>query len=126
MTDQFAALGVNTEGGTFVYVETEDIAATKAKADLLEKAVTVFDLPLEDDYLYEQLKIEKPDNYAQLKAEMEEKKKASNPFSALASPVGAGSARPNAQGKEDNSTQPQNRAGSFFAQAPGTDGALDW
>nr|DAV78503.1 MAG TPA: portal [Caudoviricetes sp.] len=126
MTDQFAALGVNTEGGTFVYVETEDIAATKAKADLLEKAVTVFELPLEDDYLYEQLKIEKPDNYAQLKADMEEKKKASNPFAALPSPVGAGSARPNTQGKGDNGTQPQNRAGSFFAEAPETDGALDW
>lgn len=67
MTDQFAALGVNTGGGAFVYVETEDIAATKAKAELLEKAVNVFNLPLDDDYLYEQLKIEKPDNYEQRK-----------------------------------------------------------
>ena len=28
----------------------------KTRAELLEKAVTVFDLPLDDDYLYEQLK----------------------------------------------------------------------
>ena len=68
MTDQFAALGVNTGGGALVYVDTEDIAATKAKAELLEKAVNVFNLPLDDDYLYEQLKIEKPDNYEHLKA----------------------------------------------------------
>ena len=127
MTDQFAALGVNTGGGAFVYVETEDIAATKAKAELLEKAVNVFNLPLDDDYLYEQLKIEKPDNYEQLKAEMGKKKKALNPFADLASPVGTDSrVRPNTLTKEDNGTHPQNRAGRFFAEAPENGGALDW
>ena len=127
MTDQFAALGVNTGGGAFVYVETEDIAATKAKAELLEKAVNVFNLPLDDDYLYEQLKIEKPDNNEQLKAEMGKKKKALNPFADLASPVGTDSrVRPNTLTKEDNGTHTQNRAGRFFAEAPENGGALDW
>ena len=127
MTDQFAALGVYTGGGAFVYVETEDIAATKAKAELLEKAVNVFTLPLDDDYLYEQLKIEKPDNYEQLKAEMGKKKKALNPFADLASPVGTDSrVRPNTLTKEDNGTHTQNRAGRFFAEAPENGGALDW
>lgn len=37
----------------------------------------MFDLP-GCDYLYEQLNVEKPDNYEQLKGEMEEKKKVNN------------------------------------------------
>ena len=58
MTDLFAALGVNTQGGEFVYVEETDLEQVKVKAELLEKAVNVFDLPLDDDYLYEQLNID--------------------------------------------------------------------
>lgn len=120
MTDQFAALGVNTEGGEFVYVETEDAAATRAKAELLEKAAGVFHLPLDDDYLYEQLKIEKPDNYEQLKAEMEEGKAAA---SATEPP------EKEAPDKGDNGTQPRNHAAGFFGDAPRPHkegGALEW
>lgn len=106
MTDQFAALGINTQGGEFVFVEEADMAQVKAKAELLEKAVNVFNLPVADDYLYEQLGIEKPKNYEQLKAEQEEKKKAANPFTQM--------------------TQPANRSSSFFVDAPMNDGASDW
>lgn len=107
MTDIFAALGVNTAGGEFVYVEEADPNDVKAKADLLEKAVNVFNLPVSDDYLYEQLHIEKPDNYEQLKAEQEEKRKADNPFAPMMQ-------------------QPRNAAAPFFGHAPQTDGASDW
>ena len=113
MTDLFATLGVNTQGGEFVYVEDADLEQVKARAELLEKAVTVFGLPLDDDYLYEQLNVEKPDNYEQLKAEMEEKKKADNPFASLGQ-IPAG-----------NNTQPKNRV-PFFGQAPDRNGALEW
>ena len=106
MTDQFAALGINTQGGEFVFVEETDLAQVKAKAELLEKAVNVFNLPVADDYLYEQLGIEKPKNYEQLKAEQEEKKKAANPFMQM--------------------MQPANRSNSFFVDAPMNDGASDW
>ena len=116
MTDQFAALGVNTVGGEFVYVEETDLEQVKVKAELLEKAVNVFNLPIDDDYLYEQLNIERPDNYERLKAEMEEKKKAENPFTQMIQPLG----------NSKNSQQPQNRSRSFFADAPHSDGALDW
>lgn len=116
MTDQFAALGVNTEGGEFVYVEETDPEQVKAKAELLEKAVNVFNLPVDDDYLYEQLNIERPDNYEQMKAELEEKKKADNPFASMMQPPENGK----------NLQQPQNRSRSFFADAPQDDGALDW
>ena len=113
MTDIFAFLGVNTKGGEFVYVEDADMEQVKTRAELLEKAVTVFGLPLDDDYLYEQLNVEKPDNYEQLKAEMEEKKKADNPFASLGQ-IPAG-----------NNTQPKNRV-PFFGQAPDRNGALEW
>lgn len=117
MADQFAALGINTQGGEFVYVEEADLGIVKTKAELLEKAVNVFNLPVDDDYLYEQLHIEKPDNYEQLKVEMAEKKKADNPFAALANPPAV---------DDKNSKQPQNRSRSFFGNAPQGDGALDW
>ncbi len=123
MTDQFAALGVNTTGGEFVYVEEADLEQVKVKAELLEKAVNVFNLPLDDDYLYEQLNIERPDNYEQLKAEMEEKKKAANPFAQMIQPP-AGNDVTLDKGK--NQQQPQNRSRSFFADAPLSNGALDW
>lgn len=138
MTDQFAALGVNTEGGEFVYVETEDAAATRAKAELLEKAASVFHLPLDDDYLYEQLKIEKPDNYEQLKAEMEERKAAASAAFSQPSKGADTSAtetplpelpEKKAPGKRDNGTQSRNHAGSFFGNAPRPHkegGALEW
>lgn len=87
MTDQFAALGVNTTGGKFVYVEETDLEQVKTRAELLEKAATVFNLPMGDDYLYDQLNIEKPDNYGQMKTEQEEKRKteqqAANPFARM-------------------------------------------
>lgn len=123
MTDQFAALGINTAGGEFVYIEETDLQQVKTKADLLEKAVKVFGLPLDDDYLYEQLNIEKPDNYEQLKAEMEEKKKAET-LSALSPFYSSGGGGVPAGG--GGSETPKNRARPFFADAPQTDGALNW
>lgn len=116
MTDQFAALGINTTGGEFVYIEEVDQEQVKTRAELLEKAVKVFNLPMDDDYLYGQLNVECPDNYEQLKAEMEEKKKAENPFAQIMQPLD----------NSKNSQQPQNRSHSFFADAPHSDGALDW
>ena len=121
MTEQFAALGINTQGGEFVYVEEADLGQVKTKAELLEKAVNVFGLPMADDYLYEQLNIEKPNNYEQLKAEMEKKKKDSNPFAPLATPPVGDYPQEEVAGK-----CPKNRARSFFGHAPQTDGALDW
>ncbi|RGT33619.1 phage portal protein family protein [Bacteroides clarus] len=122
MTALFASLGINTQGGEFVYVEEPDMESVKIKAELLEKAVSVFGIPVADDYLYEQLYIEKPQDYEQLKAELEEKRKAANPFAAAGIPlVGK-------DGPEDGKTtqQPRNAAGSFFGKAPQNDGALGW
>ena len=124
MTDQFAALGVNTAGGEFVYVEEADLEQVKTKAELLEKAVSVFNLPMSDDYLYEQLNIERPDNYEQQKAEMEEKKKAAN-FFGLSS-FSSSEEQGEVVAKHPADKSPQNRTTSFFAEAPHNNGALDW
>lgn len=113
MADQFATLGVNTKGGEFIYVEAEN-TTLKDKVEILEKAYTVFGMPMDPDYLYEQLHIEKPENYEQLKAAMEEKKKMENPFAGMAAPAG------------DDTKPPRNAARPFFGDAPQDNGALGW
>lgn len=102
MTDIFAKIGVDTEGGEFVYVEETNPEEVKARAELLAQAVNTFNLPVDDDYLYEQLNIERPANYKQMKRELEEKRKA---FTLM---------------------QPQNSLRPFFGEAPQGDGALEW
>jgi hypothetical protein len=63
---------------------------------------------MDDDYLYEQLSIDKPDEYDRLKKELLEQTEKNR----LLSPFGV---------------NPQNRAQNFFAVAPQQeDGALDW
>lgn len=104
MTDIFAVLGVNTEGGEFVFVEEEELTLIQ-KAELLKKAHDTFHLPMSDDYLYETLGIEKPLDYDRLKAEQMEQRKQKH-FEGFHEMV-----------------QPKNR---FFVQAPQGDGALEW
>lgn len=63
-----AALGLNVEGGEFVFIEAKTIDKTvqlNAVTQLSEK----MGLPIADDYLYDTFDIEKPENYDQLKAE---------------------------------------------------------
>jgi phage gp29-like protein len=73
MTDMFASLGVDTTGGEFVFVEENDMEQVKARCELLMTAVRDLHLPVDDDYLYEQLNIEKPADYDRMKREMEER-----------------------------------------------------
>lgn len=106
MADQFAALGVNTAGGEFVFVEEEEVSIIQ-KAELLIKAHDTFRLPIADDYLYETLKIEKPVDYDRMKAE-QSKQKEEDHFRDVTKMM-----------------TPQNKSG-FFAHAPQGDGALEW
>lgn len=61
MTEIFAALGFNTEGGKFVYAKKEEIDPAQ-QIDILTK-LSALGLPLDHDYLYETFGIRKPDNY---------------------------------------------------------------
>jgi hypothetical protein len=105
MTDIFRNLGIDTEGGEFCFVEPEKLSATE-KADLFRKALDM-GLPIDDDYMYEQLGIEKPADYASIKKEQEERRE---------------------RQLEDlrSVKSPENRATGFFAGAPSGSGALDW
>jgi len=66
MTDIFLSMGVNTEGGEFCFPEPKDIDLS-AKANILTQMRTTFNLPISDDYLYDEFGIEKPKDYKQLK-----------------------------------------------------------
>lgn len=105
MTDIFSAFGVNTDGGEFVFVEEEELTLIQ-KAELLQKAHEVFHLPMSDDYLYEALNIEKPEDYDRLKKEM-------------------GAQRFQLEAGQLTTSAP-NTKNRFFVQAPQGDGALEW
>jgi phage gp29-like protein len=108
MVDIFESMGIHTQGGEFTVAKPKDATETTNRAAILEKARTVFQLPMDDDYLYEQLSIDKPDDYDRLKKELLEQAEKNR----MLSPFGM---------------NPQNRAQSFFAVAPQQEnGALDW
>lgn len=71
MADIFAAMGIDTKGGEFTFPEPKYLDLT-AKSNILVQLQTNFRLPISDDYLYETFGIEKPQNYAQLKKEIED------------------------------------------------------
>lgn len=72
MADIFAMLGINTDGGEFCYPEKKLIEPGK-KVDILTKLHTNFNLPVGDDYLYQEFGIEKPADYREQKKRQEEK-----------------------------------------------------
>lgn len=69
MTDIFSALGLNTEGGEFVYVKSRVIDPSK-QVDVISKAKQM-GLPISHEYMYEVLQIDRPENYEELKAQMD-------------------------------------------------------
>lgn len=107
MTDLFAAMGVNTTGGEFVFVEEEGLTIIQ-KAELLQKAHETFHLPISDDYLYETLNIEKPKDYERLKKELESQRVILNNV------------------KDLYTSTKENPKNHFFVHAPKDDGALEW
>ena len=66
MADIFAMLGIDTTGGEFCYPEKKLIEPEK-KMSILTQLRTNFNLPVGDDYLYEEFGIEKPANYDELR-----------------------------------------------------------
>lgn len=74
MSDIFAALGINTTGGEWVYAEKEKIDRQQ-QADIVVK-MNSLGLPISDDYLYDTFGIDKPDNYEEILKKKEEEKAA--------------------------------------------------
>jgi len=69
MTDIFAALGVSTENGEFVWIEPK-YQDKQVQINVVSK-LKEMGLPMSDDYLYETFDVEKPDDYDARKAAIE-------------------------------------------------------
>lgn len=138
MTDIFANLGINTEGGEFVYVENLKLDPNK-HVDVIQKAKAM-GLPIDDDYLYKVLKIEKPENYEQLKAEIQAQEEANRQLQQqMANAMGTPKTKEEMELRNrmisflnknltlDNSNELDNaRLTGFFGLAPNGNGALEF
>lgn len=74
MAEIFTSLGVNTEGGEFVYVKNKSLDPNK-HVDVIQK-VKSMGIPVSDDYVYESLLIDKPDDYEEQKAAIQAEEEA--------------------------------------------------
>ena len=131
MADIFAAMGIDTKGGTFCFPEQKDVDLS-SKMNILTQLHSNFQLPIDDDWLYEQFGVEKPKDYdAQKKAQLE----------TIVSAVSAEVPRPQPGEDDDDDddkkkTEPQTPVSAkgfrnwwrrFFDWAPMGSGAdLDW
>lgn len=67
VTDVFASMGIDTAGGKFTFVPPKKKDPEKQVA-IVCRLKNEAGLPIDDDYLYEEFGIPKPDNYDELKA----------------------------------------------------------
>lgn len=126
MTDIFVSMGVNTVGGAFCFPEPKNVDLT-AKASILTQMRTTFNLPIPDDYLYEEFGIEKPKDYDRLKAQQEQQ--AQNPKQEPTPAKKEPEDEPGKGGKEPVKKEKKtfaDRLRGFFGQAPRGGAALDW
>lgn len=127
MTDIFAAMGINTAGGMFCFPEKKEIEPEK-KVVILAQLKTNFNLPVNDDYLYEEFGIEKPENYGELKEEQKKKQVAA--VSRIIEKTADKEMDPREE--EDSGTKRsrkntfKNWLRSFFGKAPGNGAVLEW
>lgn len=129
MTDIFQAMGIDTSGGKFCFPEKKETDPS-VEVTVLSKLKQDFNLPIDDDYLYEKFGIEKPKNYKELKAET--RHKAPEAPTVLGKKKGGREAEGEELEEDDEPTPKQKRKfaawlRSFFGHAPQDDGAvLGW
>ena len=128
MTDIFQRMGIDTSGGAFCFPEKKDIDPT-TKVNILTQLKAGFGLPVSDDYLYQEFGIEKPADYAQLKAERKAAPQAAQPPTTEPEP------EPVDKEERDDEPEPGPRQKKsfrdwlkgFFVKAPSGGGAAsDW
>lgn len=129
VTDVFASMGIDTAGGKFTFVPPKKKDPEKQVA-IICRLKNEAGLPIDDDYLYEEFGIPKPDNYDELKA-------AGRP-AAPAVEEPADEENENGKGTDENDpVEPESepkkgrkltdRVRDFFGRAPESAGAdLDW
>ena len=110
--------GFNTMGGKFI-VQGEETELSKAESFAIHSQLaTTHKLPVEDDFWYETYGVPKPDNYEQLKKEMEEKGNAPE-----TKPVQGGGRKKGGKGNKEEEEEEVKlsflqRLASFFVKAP--------
>ncbi len=136
VTDVFKAVGIDTDGGEFSFVQEKN-KNLKERIDIDCKLKNEIGLPIDDEYFYEEYGIPKPENYDELKAQQQ----------AAAQAAAAAQARQNDEPDDEPDDDPDddgtdgpnpddqkgkkdkkgilNALRSFFLGAPG-EGALDW
>lgn len=134
MADIFRAMGIDTAGGEFCYPEKKRIDPT-AKINIITQLHTGFNLPVGDDYLYEEFGIEKPADYDALKLRQEEERhrQAEREEAAAAlvaqdpdgdRPADEGRDARN-DGEKGGRANLRNLLGRFFGKAPSQSGGAD-
>ena len=122
----FAALGVDTAGGEFVDVTRKEVDKT-VQIGVVEK-LSAMGLPISDDYLYDTFDVDKPKDYAAMKADREaraeEERRRRDEERALIEQRLNGSQPEDEDGRRDSSLV--NRLKSFFVRAPRGGAPLDF
>ncbi len=77
MTETFARLGIDTGGGEFFFVPPKS-KNTQEKVNILKTLRNEMQLPIEDDFLYEEFGIPKPKDYEAMKEELRKSHSAPN------------------------------------------------
>lgn len=131
MTDIFCAMGIDTAGGEFCYPERKEIDPT-SKINILTQLRSSFNLPIDDDYLYEEFGIEKPVDYHKIKQQMEQERIVQDEADKAAFSLIKQTDDSIDSSEPDDTKQPQKRSfrnwlRRFFSIAPSKGGAdLDW
>lgn len=135
MTETFARLGINTEGGEFFFVPPKS-KNSQEKVNVLKTLKNDMQLPIDDDYLYEEFGIPKPKDYEAMKEELKQAHSAPNLVAIdddeepdeidqkTTGKPGTGKKQDPEKRKKDNAV---NRMVRFFVKALQGSGAdLDW
>lgn len=136
MADILQSMGINMEGGEFFFPEPKEIDQT-SKMNILVQLRSTFNLPVSDDYLYEEFGVDKPKDYDRLKEESRTKDNAMQQLKQQNQDVqeegededeGEDTQSPHNSHKNRKTAQNVlNRIRSFFVHAPRKQGAhLDW
>ncbi len=145
--DILARMGIDTTGGGFCFPEKKDLDPT-SKINILTQLRTGFNLPVDNDYLYEEFGVSKPANYEMIKKEEEERRALEAEKARAAAeqipqndsdmeddPDKGNNSENKGQGNDKDLPKPagkpkktlKNRLKNFFAKAPRGGGAgLDW
>lgn len=126
MSDIFAHMGINTAGGVFCFPEKKETDST-TKLNIITTLKKNFNLPVSDEYLYEEFGVEKPDNYEQIKKEQDEQNQHNNVPVQISDTVKEEKEEKNPESTSAQKKSFRNWIASFFGKAPSDGGAaLDW